>query len=49
MGVFGTLAVGGGIAPDIVRVDVDGKVTMEVGDKAQMAESVHISTPTMNW
>lgn len=37
---LGTLAVGGGIAPDIVRVEATGSVTTEVGDKAQMAECV---------
>jgi len=37
---LGTLAVGGGIAPDIVRVDATGSVTIEVGDKAQMAECI---------
>jgi pyruvate, water dikinase len=35
---LGTLAVGGDVSPDIVRVDAAGEVMVEVGDKARTAE-----------
>jgi len=35
---LGTLAVGGDVTPDVVRVDGTGAVSVEVGDKARMAE-----------
>jgi pyruvate,water dikinase len=35
---LGTLAVGGDVTPDVLRVDRAGQVTIAVGDKVRMAE-----------